>query len=41
MKRTSHQGETNNNEQTRCEPALPSGRFHRVIKYNNEKKFNR
>lgn len=33
MKRTSRQGETNNNEQTRCE-------FHRVKKFNNERKFN-
>ena len=34
MKRTSLQGETNNNKQIRCE-------FHRVRKLNKERKLNR
>jgi hypothetical protein len=34
MKRTSRQGETNDNEQTQCE-------FHRVKMWIKEKKYNR
>mgnify|MGYP006959899279 CR=1 FL=1 len=41
MKRTCLQKNTNTDEQITCEPALPSGRFHRVRKWINETKYNR
>ena len=35
------QKNTNTNEQITCEPALPSGRFHRVIKLIKAMEYNR
>ena len=41
MKRTCLQINTNTDLQTTFEPALPSGRFHRVRMWIKENKFNR